>query len=145
MLFLLKLNDLLSRLAGWRYSKIIQCLFSICKSNDQHLLMSMILNSFVFLTLCWQFQRRPSLPPPEETNVTWEEYIAEPAGNPPCLGRPWITKGSTKSFKATVAMVYNCFILCWIINTWLFFKYYPVHVYWCSVNTMIHCSVLFSE
>nr|XP_022318739.1 ankyrin repeat domain-containing protein 13C-like [Crassostrea virginica] len=51
-----------------------------------------------------EFQRRPSLPPPEETNVTWEEYIAEPAGNPPCLGRPWITKGSTKSFKATVAM-----------------------------------------
>eukprot|EP00105_Crassostrea_gigas_P018922 XP_011437185.1 PREDICTED: ankyrin repeat domain-containing protein 13C-B [Crassostrea gigas] len=55
----------------------------------------------------YKFQRRPSLPVPEESSVTWEEYIAEPAGSPPCLGRPWVAKGNTKSFKATVAMSKN--------------------------------------
>ncbi|XP_061181654.1 ankyrin repeat domain-containing protein 13C-like [Saccostrea echinata] len=54
-----------------------------------------------------EFQRRPSLPSPEETNIKWEDYTSEPPGNPPCLGRPWIAKGSTKSFKATVAMSKN--------------------------------------
>ncbi|XP_033737390.1 ankyrin repeat domain-containing protein 13C-like isoform X2 [Pecten maximus] len=50
------------------------------------------------------FQRRPSLNPPERPNITWEEYMSAPAGKPPCLGRQWIPKGSSKSFKATVAM-----------------------------------------
>ncbi|CAL1547478.1 unnamed protein product [Lymnaea stagnalis] len=49
-------------------------------------------------------ERRRSLQPPEKPKCTWNEYIMGPAGNPPCLGRQWISKESSKAFKATVAM-----------------------------------------
>jgi len=48
--------------------------------------------------------RRPSLPPPSCTGVTWKEYIASPPSAPPLLGRKPVTKYSKKSFKARVAM-----------------------------------------
>ncbi|RXG55029.1 Ankyrin repeat domain-containing protein 13C [Armadillidium vulgare] len=48
--------------------------------------------------------RRQSLDPPKKTNVTWEEYIKAEPGHPPHLGRPLVSKESSKSFRATVAM-----------------------------------------
>lgn len=47
---------------------------------------------------------RRSLPPPTQTNVTWEQYINAPKGMPPCLGRQWDLKVRTKNLKATIAM-----------------------------------------
>lgn len=49
--------------------------------------------------------RRKSLAPPQKPHVSWGEYISSTPGNYPCLGRPVIVKESTKTFKATVAMV----------------------------------------
>ncbi|KPM02243.1 GPCR-chaperone-like protein [Sarcoptes scabiei] len=49
-------------------------------------------------------KRRKSLPPPLKQNISWSEYINAPKGNPPCLGRPWKTKDSNRTFKATIAM-----------------------------------------
>ena len=56
-------------------------------------------------------QRRPSLTPPPPTTVTWEEYINSPPGQHPPLGRQPICKETVKAFKATLAMVCNCFSL----------------------------------
>lgn len=52
-----------------------------------------------------QTVRRPSLEPPSTEPVSWEEYIQSEPGKPPPLGRTLICKESSKSFKATVAMV----------------------------------------
>lgn len=52
-----------------------------------------------------QFKRRQSLLPPRRKDVTWKEYINATPGKPPCLGRSMIAKESSKTFKATVAMV----------------------------------------
>lgn len=52
-----------------------------------------------------QSVRRPSLEPPSTEPVSWEEYIQSDPGKPPPLGRTLICKESSKSFKATVAMV----------------------------------------
>jgi len=48
--------------------------------------------------------RRESLNPPQTSGVTWAEYLAAPAGQPPLLGRKHVTKSNKKAFKATVAM-----------------------------------------
>ena len=49
---------------------------------------------------------RSSLEPPDrDDSISWEDYIGAESGNPPVLGRAIITKESSKSFKATVAMV----------------------------------------
>ena len=48
--------------------------------------------------------RRESLVPPPTPGVTWAEYSACPAGQPPPLGRKIVSKTSSKQFKATVAM-----------------------------------------
>lgn len=53
----------------------------------------------------FQFERRQSLPKPDVPTVSWEEYINAPVGQPPCIGRPYISKESNKVFKATIAMV----------------------------------------
>ncbi|CAH1775055.1 unnamed protein product [Owenia fusiformis] len=49
-------------------------------------------------------QRSTSLPPPPPTNVTWEQYIKSPAGKPPLIGRPRVSKENCKTFKATLGM-----------------------------------------
>ncbi|XP_013408976.1 ankyrin repeat domain-containing protein 13C-B [Lingula anatina] len=49
-------------------------------------------------------QRRPSLRPPPETSVTWEEYLNAEPGRPPTLGRRMLCKENAKTFKATLAM-----------------------------------------
>ncbi|XP_069694620.1 ankyrin repeat domain-containing protein 13C-A isoform X3 [Periplaneta americana] len=48
--------------------------------------------------------RRPSLSPPPESKVSWEEYINSEPGNHPTLGRNLVYKETSKAFKATVAM-----------------------------------------
>ncbi|KAI5701529.1 hypothetical protein M8J75_010599 [Diaphorina citri] len=48
--------------------------------------------------------RRPSLNPPPESCITWEDYINSPEDNVPVLGRELIEKETSKFFKATVAM-----------------------------------------
>lgn len=48
--------------------------------------------------------RKESLSPPPKKDVTWEQYIQSEPGHCPVLGRPYICKESSKSFKATVAM-----------------------------------------
>lgn len=54
---------------------------------------------------------RRSLPPPQQPDVTWEQYINASKGMPPCLGRQWDLKVRTKNLKATIAMVCNFFPL----------------------------------
>jgi hypothetical protein len=49
----------------------------------------------------------PGLPPPEKTNVTWNEYINADEGRHSTLGRPIRSKESRKEFKAQLAMVFN--------------------------------------
>lgn len=49
--------------------------------------------------------RRNSLVPPPEKKVTWDEYIKSDVNNYPRLGRDLVYKESSKSFKATIAMV----------------------------------------
>ena len=49
---------------------------------------------------------RPSLPPPEVPQVTWNEYINAVEGKHPVLGRPLRCKESKKEFKAQLAMVW---------------------------------------
>lgn len=48
--------------------------------------------------------RRQSLIPPQETNVTWNDYINSSPGEFTPLGRSLIYKKCCKSFKATAAM-----------------------------------------
>ena len=48
---------------------------------------------------------RPSLPPPPQANVTWNEYINCEEGKHPALGRQIRSKESKKEFKAQLAMV----------------------------------------
>lgn len=52
-----------------------------------------------------QIVRRPSLLPPPPSPVTWDEYINAEPGDYCKLGREIVYKESSKSFKATVAMV----------------------------------------
>ena len=51
-----------------------------------------------------QVARRPSLPPPPNSGVTWTEYQSSVPGKPLTLGRKVVAKASSKQFKATVAM-----------------------------------------
>jgi len=51
-----------------------------------------------------QLRRRKSLPRPPPSSATWSDYVNAPKGHPPCLGRQWKTKESSKTFKATLAM-----------------------------------------
>lgn len=51
-----------------------------------------------------QIKRRKSLPPPNNTTITWVEYINAPKGSPPTLARPLKSKESSRTFKATLAM-----------------------------------------
>lgn len=66
--------------------------------------------------------RRESLTPPGENNVTWEEYINAEPGEYPTIGRQLVYKESSKTFRATVAMVnstnFNIFLN---INISIFF------------------------
>ena len=48
--------------------------------------------------------RRSSLPPPPSTNLSWSDYIN--STNIPQLGRTLVCKDVSKSFRATIAMVY---------------------------------------
>jgi len=49
--------------------------------------------------------RRPSLSPPAKARkITWKEYISSSPGQFPTLGRSVISKNSSKSFRATLAM-----------------------------------------
>lgn len=48
--------------------------------------------------------RRNSIPPPAKTNLSWNDYLNH--SQQPHLGRPVICKEVSKTFKATVAMVY---------------------------------------
>lgn len=43
--------------------------------------------------------------PPPQKNITWEQYINSDINNYPRLGRDLVYKESSKSFKATIAMV----------------------------------------
>ncbi|KAI7691500.1 hypothetical protein SSS_06284 [Sarcoptes scabiei] len=65
-------------------------------------------------------KRRKSLPPPLKQNISWSEYINAPKGNPPCLGRPWKTKDSNRTFKATIAMVRTILLFFYLRKTHLF-------------------------
>lgn len=47
--------------------------------------------------------RRGSLPPPVKSNLSWSDYIN--SSHQPHLGRVPICKDSSKTFRATVAMV----------------------------------------
>jgi len=51
-----------------------------------------------------QVRRRKSLTRPQPPAATWQDYVNAPKGKPPCLGRAWKSKESTKTFKATLAM-----------------------------------------
>ncbi|KAG8035497.1 hypothetical protein G9C98_006943 [Cotesia typhae] len=48
--------------------------------------------------------RRASLNPPPDSNISWEAYLEAPAGECPLLGRSHVYKESSKAFRATVAM-----------------------------------------
>lgn len=52
-----------------------------------------------------QIVRRTSLLPPPDCQVSWEDYINSEPGEYPKLGRELVYKESSKSFRATVAMV----------------------------------------
>lgn len=49
--------------------------------------------------------RRESLTPPDENRVSWEDYINAEPGEYPTIGRQLVYKESSKTFRATVAMV----------------------------------------
>ncbi|XP_053395470.1 ankyrin repeat domain-containing protein 13C-like [Mercenaria mercenaria] len=51
-----------------------------------------------------EFERRTSLPKPDISEASWEDYITAPVGQPPIIGRHVISKESNKVFKATIAM-----------------------------------------
>lgn len=51
------------------------------------------------------YKRRKSLQPPSAVAVSWDDYANAEAGLPPSLGRPVKSKNSTRTFKATLAMV----------------------------------------
>lgn len=53
----------------------------------------------------FEAQRRPSLNPPSEPKMTWEEYITSDSANSPHIGRKMLCKENCKTFKATLAMV----------------------------------------
>lgn len=53
----------------------------------------------------FQIVRRESLTPPEENHVTFEEYMDAEPGEYPTLGRQLVYKETSKTFRATVAMV----------------------------------------
>lgn len=57
--------------------------------------------------------RRASLLPPPDRAVTWEQYINADPGEYDNLGRDLVYKESSKSFKATVAMVSTQWIDFW--------------------------------
>lgn len=63
------------------------------------------LNCFGFTSLGIQIVRRESLTPPDEHNVSWDDYINAEPGEYPTLGRQLVYKESSKTFRATVAMV----------------------------------------
>ncbi|KAK2183746.1 hypothetical protein NP493_297g02004 [Ridgeia piscesae] len=48
-------------------------------------------------------ERRPSLPPPDRSDASWEDYINSPPAEAPHLGRPVQNKENTKTFKAMIA------------------------------------------
>ena len=48
---------------------------------------------------------KPSLPPPADTHVSWNDYIEAPSGEWPTIGRPLRIKESKKEFKAQLAVV----------------------------------------
>lgn len=68
-------------------------------------------NVYICLDLCiviiflGQVIRRASLSPPDEKKITWEEYINAEPGEYPTLGRDLVYKETSKTFRATVAMV----------------------------------------
>jgi hypothetical protein len=48
---------------------------------------------------------KPSLQPPPDSHVSWNDYINAPSGNWPVIGRVLRVKESKKEFKAQLAMV----------------------------------------
>lgn len=48
--------------------------------------------------------RRGSLPPPPKSTLSWNDYISN--SHQPHLGRPHVCKDVSKTFRATLAMVY---------------------------------------
>lgn len=63
----------------------------------------LIINNVLCLTV--QIVRRSSLAPPPPSVVTWDQYINAEPGDYCRLGREIVYKESSRSFKATVAMV----------------------------------------
>ena len=47
---------------------------------------------------------RPSLQPPPDNHLSWDEYLNDNSGEPPCIGRKLKIKESRKEFKAQIAM-----------------------------------------
>lgn len=63
------------------------------------------LSEYIFRMVCSQPpMRRPSLNPPSESHVSWDDYSSASPGECPTLGRTLAYKESSKAFKATVAM-----------------------------------------
>ena len=50
-------------------------------------------------------QHKPSLPPPPDSHVSWNDYMQAPPGEWPNIGRPIRIKESKKEFKAQLAVV----------------------------------------
>ena len=48
---------------------------------------------------------KPSLSPPPDSHVTWNDYIEAPSGEWPNIGRQMRIKESRKEFKAQLAVV----------------------------------------
>lgn len=51
--------------------------------------------------------RRDSLTPPDEPTIPWTDYMQADPGEYPTLGRQLVYKETSKTFRATVAMVNN--------------------------------------
>lgn len=62
-------------------------------------------NSYEDFTDLMKVDYKPSLPPPPDSHVSWEEYINSTGGNWPTLGRKTKLKESRKEFKAQIAVV----------------------------------------
>lgn len=74
--------------------------------------------------------RRESLTPPDENTISWLDYINAEPGEYPTLGRELVYKETSKTFRATVAMVSSSHILYLWLKENIFFIFY----YFCRVK-----------
>lgn len=73
--------------------------------------------------------RRTSLSPPPDKSVSWEQYINSEVNNYPRLGRDLVYKESSKSFKATIAMVMFLRLQSWYYYLVLVFSFIILFYY----------------